>query len=424
MASIGRYSNPTWANTPAGVGETDKLNATNMQAITDHINNLDSEVAKPSKINFHDLKKICYTKNTNDLHTFTSSAAWAATGSATLADNTTASITGTNCVRLYHNSASAGSSGMTDGFTDIDLTKFRDGSSSSTSDFICFLFFLNDVTKINTDIDIYIKDVTAGKQHVYSFSAANGLVTGWNYFRVKKSSFTSSSGAVWSAIDQLEIYMDVVAGASGTYTYWNKVWLERADPDDSSRSRGMQVNGVNMLRDNGVGLIDYDLNATKIAYSMAYISATLLQALYTVETYSDFYIKWRGYVKRDDHSAILVWYIDSSNYIMLWASASTTLTLRIREGGSNTDTTITIAATVRHSEYVMTLSKKGNQVFGIFEPITSPLANIRSVAATTGLTTQVGTVGLGVNASNDIYTTRELYIGRGSNPTMDMDSNI
>ena len=423
MANIGQYANPTWSNTPAGPGETDKLNATNMQAITDHIDVIDLEISKPQRINFHDLKKICYTKNTKDLHTFTAASDWAATGSATLDDNTTASITGTNCVRLYHNSASAGSSGMTDGFTDIDLTKFRDGGVSSTSDFICFLFFLNDVTKINTDIDIYIKDVTASKQHVCSFSAGNGLVTGFNLFKIKKSSFTSSVGAVWSAIDQLEVYMDVVAGASGTYTYWNKVWLEKADPDDSSRSRGMQINGVNMLTDQGVGLIDYDLNATKITYNVAYMSATKINALHTPELYSDFYIKWRGYVKRGDHSALLSWYIDSNNYIALWASASTTLTLRVREGGANTDYTITIAATVRHSEYSMTLSKKGTQVFSIFEPITSPLTNIRAVAATTALTGE-GTAGIGVNASNDIYATRELYIGRGPNPTMDMDSNI
>lgn len=423
MANIGQYANPTWANTPAGPGETDKLNATNMQAITNHIDVIDLEISKPQRINFHDLKKICYTKNTKDLHTFTAASDWAATGSATLADNTTASITGTNCVRLYHNSAGAGSSGMTDGFTDIDLTKFRDGTVSSTSDFICFLFFLNDVTKINTDIDIYIKDVTAGKQHVCSFSVGNGLVTGFNLFKVKKSSFASSVGAVWSAIDQLEVYMDVVAGASGTYTYWNKVWLERADPSDTSTSKSMQVNGVNMLTDQGIGLIDYDLNPAKITYNVAYMSAAKINALHTLELYSDFYIKWRGYVKRDDHSALLSWYIDSNNYIALWASASTTLTLRVREGGANTDYTITIAATVRHSEYSMTLSKKGTQVFGIFEPITSPLANIRALAATTALTGE-GTVGLGVNASNDIYATKELYIGRGPNPTMDMDSNI
>jgi hypothetical protein len=423
MANIGQYANPTWSNTPAGPGETDKLNATNMQAITDHIDVIDLEISKPQRINFHDLKKICYTKNTKDLHTFTAASDWAATGSATLADNTTASITGSNCVRLYHNSASAGSSGMTDGFTDIDLTKFRDGTVSTTSDFICFLFFLNDVTKINTDIDVYIKDVTAGKQHVCSFSAGNGLVTGFNLFKIKKSSFTSSVGAVWSAIDQLEVYMDVVAGASGTYTYWNKVWLERADPSDTSTSKGMQINSVNMLTDQGVGLIDYDLNVTKITYNVAYMSAAKINALHTLELYSDFYIKWRGYVKRDDHSALLSWYIDSNNYIALWASASTTLTLRVREGGANTDYTITISATVRHSEYSMTLSKKGTQVFGIFEPISSPLTNIRALAATTALTGE-GTVGLGVNASNDIYATRELYIGRGPNPTMDMDSNI
>lgn len=86
---------------------------------------------------------------------------------------------------------------------DLDLTLFNNGQPSTTDDYIEFWY------KIEGDINgleyISVKYGDAALTSYYEKQVTSGYISGWNFFRFAKSSFTATGTPDWAAIEKVVV---------------------------------------------------------------------------------------------------------------------------------------------------------------------------------------------------------------------------
>lgn len=84
----------------------------------------------------------------------------------------------------------------------LDLTAFSSGIASTTDDFIDFWYFIDDEADLTS---IYIRLGDTGLSNYYGYTVSSGFSTGWNYFHIAKSAFTSSGSPDWDDLDEVAL---------------------------------------------------------------------------------------------------------------------------------------------------------------------------------------------------------------------------
>src|SRR4030043_528889 len=75
-----------------------------------------------------------WQRNINEIENFSAASEWTADASSTLSDDTTNNVIGSNAVKLLESDNVASWGGMSRNITALDLTKYHDGSASTTAD--------------------------------------------------------------------------------------------------------------------------------------------------------------------------------------------------------------------------------------------------------------------------------------------------
>lgn len=121
----------------------------------------------------------------------------------------------------------------------FDFTKFPDGSLSAVGDYIRLVCYISDVTKVTYVVVFFM----CASGYFYTLWSA-GLVNGWNYLELKKSSAPISGSPDWSAVSNIQTQWFNNPSANGTYISFQLLEMVRQDPS------GTTANPFQVLKNN------------------------------------------------------------------------------------------------------------------------------------------------------------------------------
>jgi hypothetical protein len=107
----------------------------------------------------------------------------------------------------------------------LNLATFTSGAASDTSDYIYLICYVSDSTKV-TDIRIgFSTEATYDGDPSYAYTISTGINTGWNYFKIKKSAFTSTNMSDWTGIQSIRVGWTSTNSAQNAYISFQSLYL-------------------------------------------------------------------------------------------------------------------------------------------------------------------------------------------------------
>ena len=125
-------------------------------------------------------------------------------GAGTQSDDSTNFRLGTESIRITENDGTGGLLYSDRSSASFNLNQFESGDTSDTDDYIYFIFYVSDSTKVTNVILGFDADATYDGTNAYTYTATT-ITTGWNYYKVKKSAFSSSGSPNWASVDSMRV---------------------------------------------------------------------------------------------------------------------------------------------------------------------------------------------------------------------------
>jgi hypothetical protein len=206
----------------------------------------------------------------------------------------------------------------------LDFSKLNNGETSGTSDYVYICVYISDITKVHADgLNI---DLGADVSNYYSAAitiAGYSLVTGWNFIKVLKSSFTPTGGPDWANIAYMEIYWQSADNAINAYVSFQLIQLYKKDPDSAAPNAMQRFGARNFAKNSGewfVGLESGEIVVRDLNPTLTGITATAASLLGT-KAYTNFTAYMKQTIKTVNNASQLVWEIDANNRIGAYLSA-------------------------------------------------------------------------------------------------------
>ncbi len=365
MAEAGKFTQLTYVN-----GGAPAINDTNLNEIERVVELSDNEFYRSSDIQFRKYKKYFYQRNCKLIENFDDYTDWTIAYAATTstANDSTNQLMGKSALKIEELDNTAGFCSVSRvlGAT-MDLTKFHDGSASTTDDCICFVLYVSDFAKF-TQIQFRLGD-DFGNCYYYNYTGV--IVTGWNSLWPQKSDFTTIGAPTgWNSIDYIRVAPVTVDNADGEYILMNMIQMVRQDPIYSGYANPFQkymgagtgwvytfdqYDALNLLYQDE-GNYSYELGFMKIVGS---------DYTTNLEVYPDcinFISRWEFICKYAGETASMVWYVDSDNYAELYITGNT-FSLKVNEGGAATTTTVALTNNLLKDERVEFYFEKNVDTF-------------------------------------------------------------
>lgn len=336
-------------------------------------NNIETEISRSQGFFFD--KDYYYQRNTKLISSFQSDETWTSVTGTQSADSTNVKI-GTQGIKILENNNTAGELISKRTVTALDLTKFTDGSASTTSDYIALVAYVSDVTKLNATegIDLYFSttgDIGAATDFFYYFIPASSLATGWNYIKVAKSAFTIRNAASWASIAYLGVSWTSLVNAQNAYVTFNGLQLVRKDPSANVPNPFQrEVNGVwaiDFAINYGewfIGLENNEVVCRELLGSQNTGITTTASSLVGTKAYNNFIASASIKALVTNTAYSLVWEVNSSNRIRILYSVGTFYILKDVAGTqvivASTDVTAIVGETIEFK-----LVKNGSSITAI-----------------------------------------------------------
>ncbi len=291
-----------------------------------------------------------YGANTKLVAMFQSDETWTS-GVGTQSNDAVNVKLGSQSLKILENDNTAGVLFSDRNSISLNLATFNDGSASSTSDYIYVVFYISDVTKIDTSggkgIRLLFSQATSPDGNNVLGTITSGLVTGWNYVKIAKSDFAVNGTGAWSGIQSLRVYWYSLANAINAYVSFQLVQLIRKDPIsaipnpfqrciNSIWTRDFTINSGEWF----VGLEFGSIVCRNLTPGDTGLSSTAASLVGTVGYSSNFIARMIQTIKSTNYSSSLVWEIDNSNRIFARIYKGT-LNLYTTVAGTNNITTTT-----------------------------------------------------------------------------------
>ena len=131
---------------------------------------------------------------------------------------------GTKSIRVTEDDNIVGTVTSDQNNVSLDLTTFESGATSDTADYIAFIFYVSDSTKV-TNIQLrFSPSATYSSDPSYEY-AITTIVNGWNYVKIKKSAFTNVNMVDWSDIQSMRVGWTSTISALGAYISFQSLYL-------------------------------------------------------------------------------------------------------------------------------------------------------------------------------------------------------
>lgn len=174
-----------------------------------------------------------YYGNTKIIDDFQDISKWTA-GTGIQSSDTTNIKIDNQALKITENDNSSSFLFSTMQNTSLDLTTLNNGETSTDDDYINFVVYISDVGKVNlaNGLILYFGQDTLDPAINNKYKVLNmGLVTGWNFFKIKKSDFLVHGTGKWSDIKSVRVLWQSLANAQNAYVSFQLIQLVKADPD-------------------------------------------------------------------------------------------------------------------------------------------------------------------------------------------------
>jgi hypothetical protein len=358
--AFGSYERISWVD-----GASPPISADNLNSHEDLLVLTDEELRRSQCVNLAKsrLKEYFWNRNDKQIDSFDDEADWATTGTTTLSNDTDNAKIGINSIQVEESDIAAGWIGINKDIAALDLSVFNDGSVSTTSDLIYLLFYMSDVTKFGW---FQFKLGTDNANNYTYVVAAAGFSNGYNYLMAAKSAFTPVGVPPgWNNITHLRVEATTIANAQGEYficDYWQMIRenpVYSGVPCSFQEYMGTVTGWVNVF-EIWTNIIDtvYDnlLKITGIMFMPPDDEERILHIYCTVQSFVS-YIE--QYVKYEDYSIGLCWYVDSNNYIRTFIDAGD-FYIEYTEGGITNNINVSLDETLLKNERIIIKFEKNN----------------------------------------------------------------
>jgi hypothetical protein len=146
-------------------------------------------------------------------------------GAGTQADDATNFRLGTESIRITEDDGSGGLLYSDQNSVSLNLATFQSGAASDTSDYIYVVCYISDVTKVVSVVVAFSTEATYDGDPSYLYTVSSGLVTGWNYIKIKKSAFTNTNMVDWTGIQSMRVGWTSTASATAEYVSFQALYL-------------------------------------------------------------------------------------------------------------------------------------------------------------------------------------------------------
>jgi len=359
MAIFGNWTPITFINTTPPAIDQDALND-----IESWIDIADEENRKSQTVNFEKIMTYFWQRNINEIENFSAASEWTADASTTLSDDTTNNVIGSNAVKLLESDNVASWVGMSRNITALDLTKFHDGSASTTADLIMVLFYVTDITKYT------LFQIKLGTSNAHNYNYAwnpAGFTNGWNVRWIRKSVMTTTGAPAWNNITYLRVDSYSTINAQNQYFTLQYLQMIRADPDFATYTNAFQeyfgaatgwISKFSIYYD--LFSVIYDEKINRLG-TMKLVPADLYSGLHIYCSVLSFQGKFEIYSKLAGYTNSIVWMVDATNYIECYVNANT-FYLNAVEGGAATPTSIALTNNLLLNERVLIGFEKDGDV--------------------------------------------------------------
>jgi len=355
MPDAGNWTPVVFANAGPPAIDEDALND-----IEDWIDMVDEEIRKSETCNFRDEKDYYYERNIKEIDNMTAASEWTADASTTVSNDTTHNVIGLNAVKFAESNDVASWIGMERAITSIDLTKFHDGSISTTNDIIMILFYVDDITKFTT-FQLKLGNSNA-KNYGNAWNPA-GFSNEWNVRFLAKSAFGTTGAPDWSDIDYLRLDAFTTVNASGRYFTIQYIQMIRVDalypgyPSAFQQYFGSVSGWITKyydIHDLNTILYDERINALCI---MHMIAENTDGCLLLYENCQSFQSKFEIVCKYAGYTASILWEYDVDNCIEVFIS-NDIFYINAIEAGVPTSTSIALDNALLANEKIVFLIEK------------------------------------------------------------------
>lgn len=333
---------------------------------------------------------------------FQADETWSSGGGTQSVDTTNVKL-GSQSLRITENDNTAGSLYSTRNNISLDLSKRNNGEVSSDADYIYYPVYISDVTKVNHIMLLFSADATFNNSNRLYVLISSGLITGWNFLKISKSSFISEGTITWSSIQSVRVGWTSLDNAQGAYVSFNLIQLIAKDPLED-KPNPFQRNGVRDYAINsGEWFVGYENQ--NLVCKLLELNASSQLILQGQQLYTDF--NATGFVNNNSSTylAALSWYISSGNYIAVNVQNDA---LRLIIAVSGNITTYTTPMPINANDLVQyQITKKGNLVIAK-ACINNNINTIYQIKATTEL---LGDGCLGIGGLNKTISTMQYYSG-------------
>lgn len=173
-----------------------------------------------------------YQENTKAISLFQEDETWISEGDGIIAADTTNFKIGSRSLRMTDNDNNIGDQ-IANRLVNVDISKFNNNSSSTTSDFINIYLYCTNPEKVNVagrGIWFWLGSSDWSKYFKYEIKA--GILSNWNMFSIPKSSFTKSgtTDADWANIQRIWCAFHSTANALNEYVSLQLLQLVKKDP--------------------------------------------------------------------------------------------------------------------------------------------------------------------------------------------------
>jgi hypothetical protein len=231
---------------------------------------------------------------------------------------------GFSSVRCSTNSISGGISLS----KSLDLTRFNDGSSSTTADYISFQMYLDQNSFDNlTDNGLILNFYNESKPSSTNFFRMvirkSTLKTGWNFLKYKKSDFISSGTPIWSSVTGLDLFKNDNRDYQ-VYFYLDNMQLIKRDPVSNNISNQFLNSASGALsRDftvnSGEWYIGPEFSTDTIAREISGVNTgfgTITGSIVTTKSLNNFQIEASIKLNKAKMDRI-GWQVDNSNKLYI-----------------------------------------------------------------------------------------------------------
>jgi len=355
---FGEFDKITWVN-----GGSPAIDADNLQRFDNFCELADEELRRSECINLKDKIQGFYDRNINEIENFDDYLDWTAlNASTTLSNDTTNNVIGLNAVKMLENDNTLGWIGMYRTITSLDLTKFHDGSASTTDDLIYLLLYVNDTTKFSF---FHFK---LGTDNTHNYSIAwnpASFTNGWNVAIAQKSDFTVNGAPNWNAIVHVRIEAITTVNAVNSYFTCQYMQMIRQDPDYSGYSNAFQEymgvatgwQSVFSIYSDWYSIV-YDNRINRIGI-MQLEAADYSTGLHVYCDVLSFQSRWEIYSKLAGYSPSISWYVDATNYAETYISANV-FYLNVVEAGASTSQNMALSNNLLLNEKIFIEFEKNN----------------------------------------------------------------